>query len=83
MRIVRRWRPLRGPKPEGPYVADCRSFDIPATIGAMIRNADAGCVAVTLRPYGGAEMIATAEREARRRGMRIFWVRARAALGRT
>ena len=81
MRIIRRYRPLSGlPFPEGPYIADIRSFDVPKTIGAMIRNAPPNCVAVTLRPYGGAQMIVTAEREARRKGLRIIWVPARRAL---
>ena len=83
MRVVPRWRPFRGkPMPTGPFVGDCRSFDVPNTIVAMIRNAAPNCVAITLRPYGGAEMIASAERAARQRGMRVLWVRARAALGR-
>lgn len=79
--MIPKWRPLRGkPIPEVPYVADCRSFDVPNTICAMIRGLPVNCVAVTLRPYGGAEMISRAEATARRRGIRILWVRIRAAL---
>jgi orotidine-5'-phosphate decarboxylase len=56
-----------------PWVCDCRSWDIPNTIAAMVSNAPAGMVAISLRPYG-AGMIAAAERAARRRGVRIIWV---------
>lgn len=79
--MIPRWRPLRGqPFPDGPFVADVRTFDIPETIAACIRNAATNCVAVTLRPYGGARMIASAERTARKRGIRILWVPTRSAL---
>jgi orotidine-5'-phosphate decarboxylase len=57
-----------------PYVADCRSADIPETIAGLIRNAAPGLVAVSLRPMGGARMVVTAERAARRRGARIIWI---------
>lgn len=64
-----------------PWVCDCRSIDIGDTIAAMIRNAPAGLVAISLRPYG-ARMIAAAERAARRRGVRIIWLPAgRAVVG--
>jgi len=56
-----------------PYVLDCRNYDIPNTIAAMIRNAPEGLVALSLRPYG-AGMIAAAERAARRRKVRIIWL---------
>jgi orotidine-5'-phosphate decarboxylase len=56
-----------------PWVCDCRSWDIPSTIAALVRNAPAGLVAISLRPYG-ARMIAAAERAARRRGVRIIWL---------
>lgn len=56
-----------------PWVCDCRTQDIPTTIAAMIRNAPAGMVAISLRPYGGG-MIRAAERAARKRGVRILWL---------
>lgn len=59
--------------PSGPWVADCRSFDIPNTIAGMIRNAAPGLVAVTLSPRGGKEMVKRAEHAARKRGIRILW----------
>ncbi len=79
--MIPRYRPISGlPLPKGPFVADIRTFDIVATIVALVRNTPDNCVAVTLRPYGGARMIAAAEREARHRGIRILWVPKRAAL---
>jgi len=57
-----------------PWVCDCRTFDIPNTIASLIRYLPASAVAVSLRPEGGAAMVAVAEREARRRGMRVLWV---------
>ena|ERR1700677_4159803 len=56
-----------------PWVADCRSFDIPPTIVGMIQNAAPGLVAVTLSVRGGIRMIQAAERAARKRGVRIIW----------
>jgi hypothetical protein len=56
-----------------PWVCDCRSWDIASTIATLVRNAPAGLVAISLRPYG-AGMIAAAERAARHRGVRIIWV---------
>lgn len=56
------------------WVCDCRTFDIPNTIASLIRYLPTNAVAVSLRPEGGAAMIVTAERAARRRGMRILWV---------
>ena len=55
-----------------PWVCDCRSIDIPNTIRALLRNAPAGLVAISLRPYG-AEMIAAAARAARKHSIRIIW----------
>lgn len=80
MRIIRRWRWWHGQRPDGPFVADYRSFDIPETVAAMIRNAPPNCVAVTLRPRGGQRMTAAAERAARRKGIRILWVLSRVAM---
>lgn len=57
-----------------PWVLDVRTFDIAETIVKMIRHAPAGLVAVSLRNGGGRQMLYAAEREARRRGVRIIWV---------
>ena len=79
--MIPRWRPFMGKAfPTGPFVADARTFDIPETIAAMIRNAAPNCVAVTLRPYGGDRMTQAAESAARRRGVRILWVPAGRAI---
>ena len=78
--MLPRYRPLRQEFPTGPYVADCRTFDVPNTIAAMVRGAPQNCVAITLRPLGGEFMIAAAEREARHRNIRLLWVPRRAAL---
>jgi hypothetical protein len=65
---------LQAPPTDGsPWVGDCRSFDIPNTIAAMINNAAPGLIAVTLSPRGGAAMIKAAEHAARKRGIRILW----------
>jgi hypothetical protein len=63
--MIQRWKPWRGEMPTGPFIGDCRSYDIPETIAAMIRNAAPNCVAVTLRALGGERMTAAAERAAR------------------
>ena len=74
MTFIKRYRPWYGNIPAKElFIADVRTFDIPETIAAMIRNAPENCVAVTLRPIGG-KMIAMAEREARRKNIRILWV---------
>lgn len=62
------------PTDGSPWIADVRTYDISTTIANMIRMAAPGCVAVTLRPVG-QEMIIAAERAARRRGIRILWVK--------
>lgn len=77
--MIQRIRPpdvLRGvfDRIDGPYILDCRNIDITWTIRMMIRNAPPGLVAVSLRPEIGAQGIRAAEREARRRGARIFWL---------
>lgn len=58
----------------GPFVLDTRFHDIPNTVRGFIRALPAHCVAVSLRLSGGRDMIRTAEREARRRGVRILWL---------
>ena len=73
--MIPRYRPSRMESlPDGLFIADIRTFDIPETIVGMIRGAPSNCVAVTLRPYGGARMVAMAERAARHKGIRILWV---------
>lgn len=57
----------------GPWIADCRTYDIPETIAAGIRNAGPGIVAITLSRRGGMKMYEAAEAAARARGIRILW----------
>jgi hypothetical protein len=61
------------PTDGSPWVADCRSFDIPPTIAGFIRNVGVGCVAVSLSMFGGKIMIEAAEQAARERGVRVLW----------
>lgn len=56
-----------------PWVCDCRNIDISDTIAAMIRNAPAGMVAISIRP--DVAQHAKVERAARKRGTRIIWLR--------
>jgi orotidine-5'-phosphate decarboxylase len=71
---VRRIKPWAGLPTDGkPWVADVRSFDIPETVGACIRNAAAGCVAISLSRLGGREMVEAAEAAAKERGIRVLW----------
>lgn len=77
MKILRRIRQakLESPPDDGsPWVADVRTFDIPETISALIRNAAPGLVAVTLGTGGGIPMMIAAERAARKRDIRILWI---------
>ena len=55
------------------WLLDIRTFDIPNTIEACIRNAALGLVAITLSRRGGRQMIDAAERAACARGARILW----------
>ena len=68
------WRGFFEPIPDGPFIADVRTFDIPGTIAACIRNAAPGMVGVTLSRRGGPAMIAAAEEAARERGISITWI---------
>ena len=61
------------PKDGQPWIADWRSYDVPETVAAGIRNAAPGLVAVTLSMLGGRKMIEAAELAARERGIRILW----------
>ena len=65
---------LTGIVPEGPYVHDTRFHDIPNTVRKFIRALPSNCVAVSLRMQGGHRMVRAAEREARRKGIRILWL---------
>lgn len=60
---------------ETPFVLDTRSHDIPRTIVGMIRALPENCVALSLRVLGGPAMVRRAESAARRKGIRILWVR--------
>lgn len=59
--------------PTGPWIADCRTYDIPQTIVTMIEGLDDNCVAVTLSLMGGHKMITAAENMAHKKGIRILW----------
>lgn len=58
----------------GPFVLDQRTYDVPETIEAWIRNMPDNCVAFSLRWQGGKRMVRRAERAARKRGKRILWM---------
>ena len=57
-----------------PFCLDTRFSDIPNTVAGMVRALPKNCVALSLRLNGGAVMIRRAEREARKRNIRIFWI---------
>jgi len=57
-----------------PFVLDTRSHDIPNTIRGFVRALPSNCIALSLRIQGGPAMIRVAEREARRRGIRVLWL---------
>ena len=67
------WRGFFEPFPGAPYIADCRTFDIPETVAGCIEGAAPGMVAITLSRRGGAEMIRQAEIAARARGASVLW----------
>jgi orotidine-5'-phosphate decarboxylase len=69
------WVEGRHLKMQEPFVLDTRSHDIPQTIVGMIRALPENCVALSLRVLGGPAMVRRAESAARRRGIRILWVR--------
>lgn len=70
-RRVKPWTMI--PTDGRPWVADLRTFDIPETIAACIRNAAPGCVAISLSRLGGWTMVNAAEAAARERGIRVLW----------
>lgn len=59
---------------KGEFVLDTRAWDIPNTIAGMIRALPENCVGISLRLDGGGVMVRRAEREARKKGMRILWL---------
>lgn len=63
----------RGPTSGEPYVFDWRSYDIPETVCAGIRNAAPGLVAVILAFVPLVTYVRAIERAARRRGVRVIW----------
>lgn len=70
VRRVKPWNPIPTNRP---WVADVRSFDIPETVAACIRNCAPGCVAISLSRLGGQAMIDAAEAAAAERGICILW----------
>lgn len=82
--VIRRWHWLRdGPCPtDRPFVTSHRMLDVGSTMVGSIMNAPANCVAVAIRwdPINlSGRVVADCERAARRKGIRIFWVRRRRA----
>lgn len=74
MRMIRWWRVGEPVPPKGvPFVAMNKSFDIPETVAACIRNAAPGMVAIALCRRGGRAMIGAAKDAAKERGIRILW----------
>ena len=66
---------LRGvPYPKEPFIMDNRSWDVPNTIAGYVRALPKNCIAVSLRWRGGSLMAKRAEREARRKNIRILWL---------
>ena len=62
------------PVPESePYVFDTKLWDIPTTIYRSIMVLPNNCVAISVSHRVGALGMGTAERAARRKGLRIFW----------
>jgi orotidine-5'-phosphate decarboxylase len=57
-----------------PFILDTRSHDIPRTIAGLVRNLPATCIGLSLRFIGGPSMVRRAEREARKKGIRIIWL---------
>lgn len=75
---MKRVRPLffdTVPEDGSPYIADIRTFDVPETIAACIRNAASGLAAITFSTMGGQEMVRRAEEAASRRGATVIWWR--------
>ncbi len=78
--MIRRWHwATDGKMPSGPFVASARILDVPNTLKAAIMNAPPNCIAITIRLPTNDRTIADCERAARRKGLRIFWMRRRSA----
>lgn len=81
--MIPRWHLLRDncPAPKvGPFVSSMRLLDIPNTLIGAITSMPANCVALCIRadPLNlKVRDIGRLEGAARRRGMRIFWVKRR------
>ena len=74
------WKVFDPEPPDGTlFIAMVKSFDIPQTIAAMIRNAKTGMVSVVLSRQGGKDMVKYAEQAASERRVahpefkRIIW----------
>ncbi len=80
--MLKRWHwLLDGPVPTVPFVSSARMLDIGSTMVAAIRNAPTNCVAIAMGCtlfQLNAKTIADCERAARRKGLRLLWVRRRA-----
>ena len=73
IRRVKPWQHNIPPVDGTPWVADVRTYDVPETIAACIRNTSSGCVAISLSRLGGHAMVTAAEAAAKERGIRILW----------
>jgi len=73
VKLLPRVKPYDPWPTKGLWVMDARTYDIPETIGAGIRNAAPGVVAITLSRRGGLKMYEVAQAAARERGLRIIW----------
>lgn len=56
-----KWQRHHEPAVDGLFIAMIKTFDIPETIAACIKNARPGMVAIVLSRRGGSEMIQYAE----------------------
>jgi hypothetical protein len=80
--MLKRWHwLLGGPVPDVPFVSSARMLDIGGTMVAAIASAPANCVAIAMGCtlfQLNAKAIADCERAARRKGLRLLWIRRRA-----
>lgn len=81
--MIPRWHPLLqpgGPPKSGPFVCSMKLLDIPNTMLGAITSLPVNCVGLCIRTDPlqlGVRDIGRLEGAARRRGMRIFWVKRR------
>ena len=59
----------------GPFVLDTRTFDIPNTMRAFVNGIPDNCVAMSSRWRGGSKMVRAVEQAARKKGIRVIWLR--------